>query len=209
MWRRAAAGGDRHPGADRTRRGGVFPDWRNGQHSPRRPSSAQAWAIQATRFGWVGGMFRRPRWWRRWSRRRLRRRTAHSSTSGMVVVSGRVSVADGGLVAGVVVGFQHSDCPDCVRYTATTNPSGRYRAVAAGGPIPGQLRAYRHPGVLLTGGRIAGRDPGRTHQQRSISRSRLLSSGRDGVGAHIGPPLPRPPRFPRTRRPWIVTPFHR
>ena len=72
------------------------------------------------------------------------------SLSGMVVVSGRVSVADGGLVAGVVVGFQHSDCPDCVRYTATTNPSGRYRVSLPEGRyrascVPVGIRAYCLP----------------------------------------------------------------
>ena len=130
------------------------------------------------------------------------------SPSGMVVVSGRVSVADGGLVAGVVVGFQHSDCPDCVRYTATTNPSGRYRVSLPEGRyrascVPAGFRAYCLPvGASLD-----------VTLDESISKVdfeiAILSSGRDRVGGHIGPPLQTPPALSRNPRPWIVTPFHR
>jgi hypothetical protein len=133
---------------------------------------------------------------------------AGSFISGMVVVSGRVSVADGGLVAGVVVVFQHSDCSDCVRYTATTNPSGRYRVSLPesryrASCVPVGIRAYCFP---------VGASPD-VSLDESICRVdfeiALLSSGRDGVGAHIGPPLPVPPGLSQIRRPWIVTPFHR
>ena len=119
------------------------------------------------------------------------------STAAQVVVFGRVSVGDGGRVAGVLVGFQHPDCPVCARYTATTNtaggyrlrlPEGRYRASCA----PSGIRAY----CLPVG---AGFDVTLDQPVNDIDfEIAIMSSGRDGVGSRTAPPLPTPTGPPGT-----------
>ena len=130
------------------------------------------------------------------------------STPSQVVVSGRVRVEDGGLVADVAVGFQHPDCPECVRYTATTDtaggyrltlPEGRYRASC----IPSGIRAYCLP---------VGASFEVTLDQPTTKvdfRIAVFSSGRDGVGARTAAPLPTPQILPRDHRPRIIIPFVR
>ena len=119
------------------------------------------------------------------------------STAAQVVVLGRVTVGDGGRVAGVVVGFQHPDCVGCARYTATTNtaggyrlrlPEGRYRASCA----PSGIRAYCLP---VGAGFDVTLDQPVTDIDFEIA---IMSSGRDGVGSRPRPPCRRRPDLPMT-----------
>jgi hypothetical protein len=95
-----------------------------------------------------------------------------------------------------------------VHYTATTNPSGRYRLSLPEGRyrascVPIGVRAYCLPvGASLD---VTLDEP----INKVDFEIATLSSGRDRVGGHIGPPLPTPPALSRNPRPWIVTPFHR